>query len=99
MWERQVDQSTNSRHKCRCLHMHAVVSLRLSHSVFKSNVVSKDMHKSVTQMQGHHKPANYNGSLPARHQPRHIVHHDRFSEDCAIQNVPYGAIWTPPHLL
>ena len=86
----------NSRHKCRCLHAHALVSLRLSHNVFNSNVVSKDMQERVTEM---HQPANNDGSLPARHQPRHIVHNYRFSEDCAIQNVSDGAIWTPPHLL
>jgi len=89
----------NSRHECRYLRAHAIVSLRLSHSLLDSNVVFKAMHKPVTQMQCHHKPANNDGSLPARHQPRHIVHNNRFSEDCAIQNVSDGAIWTPPHLL
>jgi len=72
--------------------------LETQSQVFISNAAFKDMHKSVNEMQGHHKPANYDGSLPARHQPRYIVHHNRFSEDCAIQDVSDGAIWTPPHL-
>ena len=44
-------------------------------------------------------PANYNGFFPSRDQSGDVLDDDRLSENCSIQNVSDGSIWTFPHLL
>ncbi len=44
-------------------------------------------------------PADHDGLLPGRDQPRNVVANDGLAEYGATEDVPDGAVGRPPHLL